>query len=324
MNPQLFYNFGIKGTSQLNVRDVTFTVTLHYRNTQYFDIDRLVCFLYYEDEQKKSKDIDIKVRLLSSNVSEGLYTYECTFYKALGVIPNTFDVTNIQFFIYNKILTSEDYTQTRISFLSNELSYEILDVYKNENRKICNFLCSVPSYPTPFEVRNLHNFSFDIILRKIDVPDGALSISMYDTQQGNNVDTSDQMFHISDNSESFSFEIDTNGKWHNDLSEEEKNRIARELTVFRLQLHASYYLRISNDRWRIEGSSSMSYDAYLYTQEATPYLPSSYEPYERVLLENVWIEENQVKCNFYVQLIDEQTLDQTDPREVRIIINIIN
>ena len=147
---------------------------------------------------------------------------------------------------------------------------------------------------------------------------------MYDTQQGNNVDTSDQMFHISDNSESFSFEIDTNGKWHNDLSEEEKNRIARELTVFRLHSHYLYNLRISNDRWRIEGSSSMSYDVYLYTQEATPYLPSSYEPYERVLLENVWIEENQVKCNFYVQLIDEQTLDQTDPREVRIIINIIN
>ena len=147
---------------------------------------------------------------------------------------------------------------------------------------------------------------------------------MYDTQQGNNVDAFDRMFHFSDNSESFLFEIDTNGKWHNDLSEEEKNRIARELTVFRLQLHASYSLRISNDRWRIEGSSNMSYDAYLYTQEATPYLPSSYEPYERVLLENVWIEENQVKCNFYVQLIDEQTLDQTDSHEVGIVINIIN
>ena len=323
MNPQLFYNFGIKGASQLNVRDVTFTVILYYKNTQFFDIDKLACVLYYENEQKKSKNIEMKVRLLLKDELQGIYSYECTFDKAWE-LPNTFNISNIQFFTYNKILTSEDYTQTRISFGSEELFYQIQTVYEREERKICNFLCSVPSYPTPFEVRNLHNFSFDIILRKIDVPNGALSISMYDTQQGNNVDTSDQMFHISDNSESFSFEIDTNGKWHNDLSEEEKNRIARGLTVFRLQLHASYSLRISNDRWRIEGSSSMSYDAYLYTQEATPYLPSSYEPYERVLLENVWIEENQVKCNFYVQLIDEQTLDQTDPCEVRIIINIIN
>ena len=323
MNPQLFYNFGIKEASHLNVRDVTFTVTLHYRNTQYFDIDKLECRLYYETEEKKTKEIEMKLRLLLKDELQGIYSYECTFDKAWE-LPNTFNVSNIQFFTYNKILTSEDYAQTRISFGSAELSYQIQTVYEREERKICNFLCSVPSYPTPFEVRNLHNSSFDIILRKIDVPDGALSISMYDTQQGNNVDTSDQMFHISDNSESFLFEIDTNGKWHNDLSEEEKNRIARGLTVFRLQLHASYSLRISNDRWRIEGSSSMSYDAYLYTQEATPYLPSSYEPYERVLLENVWIEENQVKCNFYVQLIDEQTLDQTDPREVRIIINIIN
>ena len=323
MNPQLFYNFGIKGASQLNVRDVTFTVILYYKNTQFFDIDKLACVLYYENEQKKSKNIEMKVRLLLKDELQGIYSYECTFDKAWE-LPNTFNISNIQFFTYNKILTSEDYTQTRISFGSEELSYQIQTVYEREERKICNFLCSVPSYPTPFEVRNLHNFSFDIILRKIDVPNGALSISMYDTQQGNNVDTSDQMFHISDNSESFLFEIDTNGKWHNDLSEEEKNRIARELTVFRLQLHASYYLRISNDRWRIEGSSSMSYDAYLYTQEATPYLPSSYEPYERVLLENVWIEENQVKCNFYVQLIDEQTLDQTDSHEVGIVINIIN
>ena len=323
MNPQLFYNFGIKGASQLNVRDVTFTVILYYKNTQFFDIDKLACVLYYENEQKKSKNIEMKVRLLLKDELQGIYSYECTFDKAWE-LPNTFNISNIQFFTYNKILTSEDYTQTRISFGSEELSYQIQTVYEREERKICNFLCSVPSYPTPFEVRNLHNSSFDIILRKIDVPDGALSISMYDTQQGNNVDTSDQMFHISDNSESFLFEIDTNGKWHNDLSEEEKNRIARGLTVFRLQLHASYSLRISNDRWRIEGSSSMSYDAYLYTQEATPYLPSSYEPYERVLLENVWIEENQVKCNFYVQLIDEQTLDQTDPREVEIVINIIN
>lgn len=323
MNPQLFYNFGIKGTSQLNVRDVTFTVILYYKNTQFFDIDKLACVLYYENEQKKSKNIEMKLRLLLKDELQGIYSYECTFDKAWE-LPNTFNISNIQFFTYNKILTSEDYTQTRISFGSEELSYQIQTVYEREERKICNFLCSVPSYPTPFEVRNLHNSSFDIILRKIDVPDGALSISMYDTQQGNNVDTSDQMFHISDNSESFLFEIDTNGKWHNDLSEEEKNRIARGLTVFRLQLHASYSLRISNDRWRIEGSSSMSYDAYLYTQEATPYLPSSYEPYERVLLENVWIEENQVKCNFYVQLIDEQTLDQTDPREVEIVINIIN
>ncbi|MFC2504531.1 hypothetical protein [Capnocytophaga ochracea] len=323
MNPQLFYNFGIKGASQLNVRDVTFTVILYYKNTQFFDIDKLACVLYYENEQKKSKNIEMKLRLLLKDELQGIYSYECTFDKAWE-LPNTFNISNIQFFTYNKILTSEDYTQTRISFGSEELSYQIQTVYEREERKICNFLCSVPSYPTPFEVRNLHNSSFDIILRKIDVPDGALSISMYDTQQGNNVDTSDQMFHISDNSESFLFEIDTNGKWHNDLSEEEKNRIARGLTVFRLQLHASYSLRISNDRWRIEGSSSMSYDAYLYTQEATPYLPSSYEPYERVLLENVWIEENQVKCNFYVQLIDEQTLDQTDPREVEIVINIIN
>ena len=323
MNPQLFYNFGIKGTSQLNMRDVTFTVSLYYRNAQFFDIDRLACVLYYENEQKKSKNIEMKLRLLLKDELQGIYSYECTFDKAWE-LPNTFNISNIQFFTYNKILTSEDYTQTRISFGSEELSYQIQTAYEREERKICNFLCSVPSYPTPFEVRNLHNSSFDIILRKIDVPDGALSISMYDTQQGNNVDTSDQMFHISDNSESFLFEIDTNGKWHNDLSEEEKNRIARGLTVFRLQLHASYSLRISNDRWRIEGSSSMSYDAYLYTQEATPYLPSSYEPYERVLLENVWIEENQVKCNFYVQLIDEQTLDQTDPREVEIVINIIN
>ena len=323
MNPQLFYNFGIKGASQLNVRDVTFTVILYYKNTQFFDIDKLACVLYYENEQKKSKNIEMKLRLLLKDELQGIYSYECTFDKAWE-LPNTFNISNIQFFTYNKILTSEDYTQTRISFGSEELSYQIQTVYEREERKICNFLCSVPSYPTPFEVRNLHNSSFDIILRKIDVPDGALSISMYDTQQGNNVDTSDQMFHISDNSESFLFEIDTNGKWHNDLSEEEKNRIARGLTVFRLQLHASYSLRISNDRWRIEGSSSMSYDAYLYTQEATPYLPSSYEPYERVLLENVWIEENQVKCNFYVQLIDEQTLDQTDPREVEIFINIIN
>ena len=323
MNPQLFYNFGIKGASQLNVRDVTFTVILYYKNTQFFDIDKLACVLYYENEQKKSKNIEMKLRLLLKDELQGIYSYECTFDKAWE-LPNTFNISNIQFFTYNKILTSEDYTQTRISFGSEELSYQIQTVYEREERKICNFLCSVPSYPTPFEVRNLHNSSFDIILRKIDVPDGALSISMYDTQQGNNVDTSDQMFHISDNSESFLFEIDTNGKWHNDLSEEEKNRIARGLTVFRLQLHASYSLRISNDRWRIEGSSSMSYDAYLYTQEATPYLPSSYEPYERVLLENVWIEENQIKCNFYVQLIDEQTLDQTDPREVEIVINIIN
>ena len=323
MNPQLFYNFGIKGASQLNVKDVTFTVSLYYRNTQFFDIDRLACVLYYENEQKKSKNIEMKVRLLLKDELQGIYSYECTFDKAWE-LPNTFNISNIQFFTYNKILTSEDYTQTLIKFKSDDLFYEVQTVYEREERKICNFLCSVPSYPTPFEVRNLHNSSFDIILRKIDVPDGALSISMYDTQQGNNVDTSDQMFHISDNSESFLFEIDTNGKWHNDLSEEEKNRIARELTVFRLQLHASYSLRISNDRWRIEGSSSMSYDAYLYTQEATPYLPSSYEPYERVLLENVWIEENQVKCNFYVQLIDEQTLDQTDPREVEIVINIIN
>jgi len=305
------------------VRDVTFTVILYYKNTQFFDIDKLACVLYYENEQKKSKNIEMKLRLLLKDELQGIYSYECTFDKAWE-LPNTFNISNIQFFTYNKILTSEDYTQTRISFGSEELSYQIQTVYEREERKICNFLCSVPSYPTPFEVRNLHNSSFDIILRKIDVPDGALSISMYDTQQGNNVDTSDQMFHISDNSESFLFEIDTNGKWHNDLSEEEKNRIARGLTVFRLQLHASYSLRISNDRWRIEGSSSMSYDAYLYTQEATPYLPSSYEPYERVLLENVWIEENQVKCNFYVQLIDEQTLDQTDPREVEIVINIIN
>jgi len=323
MNPQLFYNFGIKGASQLNVKDVTFTVSLYYRNTQFFDIDRLACVLYYENEQKKSKNIEMKVRLLLKDELQGIYSYECTFDKAWE-LPNTFNISNIQFFTYNKILTSEDYTQTLIKFKSDDLFYEVQTVYEREERKICNFLCSVPSYPTPFEVRNLHNSSFDIILRKIDVPDGALSISMYDTQQGNNVDTSDQMFHISDNSESFLFEIDTNGKWHNDLSEEEKNRIARELTVFRLQLHASYSLRISNDRWRIEGSSSMSYDAYLYTQEATPYLPSSYEPYERVLLENVWIEENQVKCNFYVQLIDEQTLDQTNPHEVGIVINIIN
>ena len=323
MNPQLFYNFGIKGASQLNVRDVTFTVILYYKNTQFFDIDKLACVLYYENEQKKSKNIEMKLRLLLKDELQGIYSYECTFDKAWE-LPNTFNISNIQFFTYNKILTSEDYTQTRISFGSEELSYQIQTVYEREERKICNFLCSVPSYPTPFEVRNLHNSSFDIILRKIDVPDGALSISMYDTQQGNNVDTSDQMFHISDNSESFLFEIDTNGKWHNDLSEEEKNRIARELTVFRLHSHYLYNLRISNDRWRIEGSSSMSYDVYLYTQEATPYLPSSYEPYERVLLENVWIEENQVKCNFYVQLIDEQTLDQTDPREVEIVINIIN
>jgi hypothetical protein len=323
MNPQLFYNFGIKGASQLNVRDVTFTVSLYYANTQFFDIDRLACLLYYENEQKKSKNIEMKVRLLLKDELQGIYSYECTFDKDWE-LPNTFNISNIQFFTYNKILTSEDYTQTLIKFKSDDLFYEVQTVYEREERKICNFLCSVPSYPTPFEVRNLHNSLFDIILRKIDVPDGALSISMYDTQQGNNVDTSDRMFHFSDNSESFLFEIDTNGKWHNDLSEEEKNRIARELTVFRLQLHASYSLRISNDRWRIEGSSSMSYDAYLYTQEATPYLPSSYEPYERVLLENVWIEENQVKCNFYVQLIDEQTLDQTDPREVGIVINIIN
>lgn len=323
MNPQLFYNFGIKGASQLNVRDVTFTVILYYKNTQFFDIDKLACVLYYENEQKKSKNIEMKVRLLLKDELQGIYSYECTFDKAWE-LPNTFNISNIQFFTYNKILTSEDYTQTRISFGSEELSYQIQTVYEREERKICNFLCSVPSYPTPFEVRNLHNFSFDIILRKIDVPNSALSISMYDTQQGNNVDAFDRMFHFSDNSESFLFEIDTNGKWHNDLSEEEKNRIARELTVFRLQLHASYSLRISNDRWRIEGSSNMSYDAYLYTQEATPYLPSSYEPYERVLLENVWIEENQVKCNFYVQLIDEQTLDQTDSHEVGIVINIIN
>ena len=323
MNPQLFYNFGIKGASQLNVRDVTFTVILYYKNTQFFDIDKLACVLYYENEQKKSKNIEMKVRLLLKDELQGIYSYECTFDKAWE-LPNTFNISNIQFFTYNKILTSEDYTQTRISFKSEELSYQIQTVYEREERKICNFLCSVPSYPTPFEVRNLHNFSFDIILRKIDVPNSALSISMYDTQQGNNVDAFDRMFHFSDNSESFLFEIDTNGKWHNDLSEEEKNRIARELTVFRLQLHASYSLRIPNDRWRIEGSSNMSYDAYLYTQEATPYLPSSYEPYERVLLENVWIEENQVKCNFYVQLIDEQTLDQTDSHEVGIVINIIN
>ena len=323
MNPQLFYNFGIKGASQLNVRDVTFTVILYYKNTQFFDIDKLACVLYYENEQKKSKNIEMKLRLLLKDELQGIYSYECTFDKAWE-LPNTFNISNIQFCTYNKILTSEDYTQTRISFGSEELSYQIQTVYEREERKICNFLCSVPSYPTPFEVRNLHNSSFDIILRKIDVPDGALSISMYDTQQGNNVDTSDQMFHISDNSESFLFEIDTNGKWHNDLSEEEKNRIARGLTVFRLQLHASYSLRISNDRWRIEGSSSMSYDAYLYTQEATPYLPSSYEPYERVLLENVWIEDNQIICNFYIQLIDNLTFDWTDSCEVRIIINIIN
>ena len=146
MNPQLFYNFGIKGASQLNVKDVTFTVSLYYRNTQFFDIDRLACVLYYENEQKKSKNIEMKVRLLLKDELQGIYSYECTFDKAWE-LPNTFNISNIQFFTYNKILTSEDYTQTRISFGSEELSYQIQTVYEREERKICNFLCSVPSYP---------------------------------------------------------------------------------------------------------------------------------------------------------------------------------
>ncbi|ALC97354.1 hypothetical protein VJJ50_00300 [Capnocytophaga ochracea] len=323
MNPQLFYNFGIKGTSQLNMRDVTFTVSLYYRNAQFFDIDRLACVLYYENEQKKSKDIEMKVRLLSSYVLEGLYiyTYECIFDKALE-LPNTFNISNIQFSTYNKILTLEDYTQTLIKFKGYDLFYEVQTVYEKEERNICNFLCSAPSYPTPFEVRNLHNSSFDFILRETNVPNGVLSISMYDTQQGNNVDTVEQMIEVPYYVRDCIFEVGTNGKWHNNLPEEEKNRIARELTVFRLHSHYLYNLRISNEERLIEDSPIMPYDTYLYTQEAVSYLPSPYE--EGVLLKNVRIEDNQIICNFYIQLIDNLTFDWTDPCEVRIIINIIN
>ena len=321
MNPQLFYNFGIKGASQLNVKDVTFTVSLYYRNTQFFDIDRLVCVLYYENEQKKSKDIEMKVRLLLKDELQGIYSYECTFDKAWE-LPNTFNISNIQFFTYNKILTSEDYTQTLIKFKGYDLFYEVQTVYEKEERNICNFLCSAPSYPTPFEVRNLHNSSFDFILRETNVPNGVLSISMYDTQQGNNVDTVEQMIEVPYYVRDCIFEVGTNGKWHNNLPEEEKNRIARELTVFRLHSHYLYNLRISNEERLIEDSPIMPYHTYLYTQEAVSYLPSPYE--EGVLLKNVRIEDNQIICNFYIQLIDNLTFDWTDPCEVRIIINIIN
>ena len=145
---------------------------------------------------------------------------------------------------------------------------------------------------------------------------------MYDTQQGNNVDTVEQMIEVPYYVRDCIFEVGTNGKWHNNLPEEEKNRIARELTVFRLHSHYLYNLRISNEERLIEDSPIMPYDTYLYTQEAVSYLPSPYE--EGVLLKNVRIEDNQIICNFYIQLIDNLTFDWTDPCEVRIIINIIN
>lgn len=316
MNTQLFWDFGHHKPSKNNV---LFRVVLHYRNTNNFDIDKLLCHLFYETSEKKRGEVEAFVNLEQQDEAQGIYTYECSV-----DIPQGSNIYQINFITYNKVLSFDDYSQCSVYYpdyhiMSYELECKIEPFGEDEKHKIYNFISTIPF--TNFELSDLQQKEFHIVLRSINISNDALTVSLQDTQQGYSIEQFDYPIRFRERyDENVSFYINTNGRWKNDLLEEEKQRIARDLTAIRITLHDSkYFLRVFNDI-KLEYPFGIGVqECYLYSQEAQPKMPTGNNG---AVIENIQIIDNRVEFSFYVQLMGDQYYEDTFHKKIWITINI--